>query len=74
MMGIRNCIYCNNKILNNFKLFCNIKCKDRFLIIDYKEHPINKSSPIIPMTTLPQNDYNRDQSEWLQDRNKHGDF
>ena len=52
MMGIRNCIYCNDKIINNFRLFCNIKCKDRFLIIDYKEHPINKTSPIT-MTTLP---------------------
>jgi hypothetical protein len=59
MMGIRNCIYCNDKIINNFRLFCNIKCKDRFLIIDYKEHPINKISPIITMTTLSHKWYTR---------------
>ena len=60
MMGIRNCIYCNDKIINNFRLFCNIKCKVRFLIIDYKEHPINKTSPIITMTALPINDTRQD--------------
>ena len=37
-----NCIYCGSIMPYSIKmLFCNLKCKGKFLITDYKTHPIN---------------------------------
>ena len=38
---MRNCIYCGNVLLIK-RFFCNTKCKGKFLVTDYKTHPINE--------------------------------
>ncbi len=40
---MRSCIYCGSVILVK-RFFCNLKCKDKFLLTDYKTHPINNES------------------------------
>ena len=40
----KKCIFCAKKIQNNSKnLFCNKSCKNKFLVIDYIDHPINQN-------------------------------
>jgi len=35
------CLFCSKKLSKYriYKLFCDIKCKEKFLIIDIKNHP-----------------------------------
>ena len=41
----KKCIFCAKKIPNNsLKLFCNKSCKNKFLVIDYIDHPINQEN------------------------------
>jgi len=37
---MKTCIYCGTSVYK--KIFCNIKCKNKFLVTDYRTHPINK--------------------------------
>ena len=38
-----SCIYCGNTVDTDhtkYRFFCNLNCKNKFLVTDYKTHPI----------------------------------
>ena len=40
---MRTCIYCGVSLYIK-RFFCNSKCRDKFLITDYKTHPANTNN------------------------------
>jgi len=41
----KKCIFCGKKIRNNsINVFCKKICKNKFLVIDYIDHPINQEN------------------------------